>query len=1064
MAEDAKTQLYNLAYHQGLITPEQHQECAVGQQALVKAGRNSSLLSIAVHKGFITKEQIKALQTSTGEFAQLTPSQGVQAVRASEPAAVPASEPAAVPASEPATETKSKIQSQPIEGYEITRSIGKGGFGVVYLATQLSLNRPVAIKILPNELAGNQLYVQRFFREAQTAGKLVHPNVVQVLDVGQSNGYYFIVMEYVPGASIEQQIQQSGALSDEKVFEIGASVGKALQAASKYDLVHRDIKPGNLMLTEDDLVKLADFGIAREREDTSITQDARIGTPDYMSPEQAQGKPVDVRSDLYSLGATLYHCATGRTPFPGDTAQGVLLQQVQDRPVPPKERNPAISGALDRLILRLLEKDPANRFQTPDSLVEAIENVQSEPDPDALFDEKDEEGQFLTIDADAAIPQTVPVNEEAYDEEIEEPRGFESLLKIGVAGLIGAAVVSVIMVILSRTPAETPIEPFLPEANSIPVVQAGLPPEEPSSLQRDWIVQLQEEEKQIDAYVAANPKQLESAIDRLNAFRELALGSGLEAIASARIDTLKVKQSEQAKENYTYASRSAAILIKKGEFGEAISEYQKLQSGTLTEELVQEVDKQIQNIQGLAERAWEAEKAKAKGLADSGERQEAIRVLQELKNTGVASIDRDRQNELRKHRAALASANDKLYAAARKKLTKVEKTAQLYARRMKFDQAAKIMSGALQDEEMKLLSEEINVQVTEFEEMGRVAKALFEGAEKSIGKLFIVGGVNGKIIGVRDGKVIIAAGVAEMAFDATRLSPTQAVDLASRALSEAEPDDQIALGLFLMLKKNFAGALARFKAAGELGADVSKYLQRIEKAGGVIPAATPKAEATNNPKPKEKDKKITVDDVFGGRAIVKSNGMVQISYSFSTDKQLEDFNSPLPRMGGKLVARGGFSRYMTHVAPFEHTVAIDLRISDCEGVFFRAGASSSGSYSTSRSQYFYAYQQDGGTAYGYLYPFGGSRSGVRYPFGGTISNWSNRSSNILYQRTGNRVMFKINGRTLYEGSDPIGSPRFSGHMSIGNNGRAMEIDSLAIVGRIDKRWLDDRMKKAEQDQ
>ncbi|MDP6505910.1 MAG: hypothetical protein QF886_19970, partial [Planctomycetota bacterium] len=526
---------------------------------------------------------------------------------------------------------------------------------------------------------------------------------------------------------------------------------------------------------------------------------------------------------------------------------------------------------------------------------------------------------------------------------------------------------------------------------------------------------------------------------------------------------LKVKQAEQAKEDYEYANRSAALLIEKSEFGDAIREYQKLQSGALTEELLQEVEKQIQNIEALAQKAWESEKAKAGRLADSGDFQEAIRALEELKNTGIASIDRSRKNELMKHRTAMAAANDKLYEVAREKLKKVEKTAHLYARRLKFDQSAKTMSAALQDAEMKLLSDEINAKASEFEEMGRVVKALFEGAENSKGRPFKVGAVNGRIKGVRDGKVIVAAGVAEMAFDATRLSASQAVRLASRALSDAEPDDQIALGLFLMVKKDYSGALARFNAAADLGADVSKYLERIKSEGGVISAAAPQDQTPRKPR-EEKKKKITLDDVFGGRAIEKSKGMVQISYTFSSDKQLDDFNSPFPRMGGKLVARDGTSHHMTHIAPFEHTVAMDLRIANCSGVQFRAGASSSGNYSTSRSQYFYAYEQNDGSAYGYLYPFGGTRSGVRYPFGGRIDNWSNRSTNILYQRTGNRVLFKVNGRTLFEGSDPIGSPRFSGHMSIGNNSRAMEIDSLAIVGKIDRKWLEDRMKKAEQEQ
>jgi serine/threonine-protein kinase len=253
--------------------------------------------------------------------------------------------------------------------YEIQRGIARGGMAEVYLARDQLLDRPVAVKVLFPEYARDESFVERFRREAQSAANLTHPNIVAIYDWGQERGTYFIVMEYVRGRSLRDVVQINGPFSARHTAEIGAEIATALEFAHRNGVVHRDVKPGNVLLTADGDVKVTDFGIARAGTSESLTQTGAVmGTAAYFSPEQAQGLPVDGRSDVYSLGVVLYEMVTGVPPFSGESPVAVAYKHVREDPLPPSEHGAEVPPDLEHIILTAMEKDVEARYQTADAL------------------------------------------------------------------------------------------------------------------------------------------------------------------------------------------------------------------------------------------------------------------------------------------------------------------------------------------------------------------------------------------------------------------------------------------------------------------------------------------------------------------------------------------------------------------------------------------------------------------------------------------------------------------------------------------------------------------------
>ncbi len=263
--------------------------------------------------------------------------------------------------------------------YELQEPIGRGGMATIYRAVDLRMGRTVAAKILREVYSTDPKFVTRFQREARAASALQHPNIVQVFDYGQSGESYYIVMEFVDGADLRRYLKKQGVLSNERAIEIAHDVALGLGAAHKRGIVHRDVKPQNVMLNDAGLVKLTDFGIASMYKDAEAerltTTGMTLGTVQYYAPEQAQGEIVSPAADIYALGIVMYEMMTGRTPFDGDTPVAVAMRHIQDIPAPPSNFNPRITPGLERIILRCLEKDPRDRYRDGDSLAYALENL-----------------------------------------------------------------------------------------------------------------------------------------------------------------------------------------------------------------------------------------------------------------------------------------------------------------------------------------------------------------------------------------------------------------------------------------------------------------------------------------------------------------------------------------------------------------------------------------------------------------------------------------------------------------------------------------------------------------
>jgi serine/threonine protein kinase len=265
--------------------------------------------------------------------------------------------------------------------YEIVEKLGEGGMAIVYKARCRILNRFVSVKILKKEYSSDAEFLKKFKREATAVASLSDNNIVNVYDVGSDGDINYIVMEYVQGKSLKEILNEKGKLTTDQVLAIGIQIGKALEHAHKNNIVHRDIKPHNVLLTADGVVKVTDFGIAKSSDSVTITNSSKVlGSAHYFSPEQAKGNVVDNRTDIYSLGIVLYELITGRVPFDAESPVSVALKHIQEPVVPPNHLNENIPDALNKLIMKAIEKEPFKRYQNVTDMVADMKAIQQNKD------------------------------------------------------------------------------------------------------------------------------------------------------------------------------------------------------------------------------------------------------------------------------------------------------------------------------------------------------------------------------------------------------------------------------------------------------------------------------------------------------------------------------------------------------------------------------------------------------------------------------------------------------------------------------------------------------------
>jgi serine/threonine-protein kinase len=268
---------------------------------------------------------------------------------------------------------ESKAAAHQIPGYKIVGKLGAGAMAVVYKARQLSLNRMVAIKILPKRFTENPEYVERFYKEGQAAGKLNHPNIVQAIDVGEAGGYHYFVMEYVEGKTIADDLSAGKVFEEAEALDMIIQVAKALAHAHAQSLIHRDVKPKNIMINNNGTIKLADMGLARATTDIEAAQSEAgkaYGTPYYIAPEQIRGKiDIDGRADIYGLGATLYHMLTGRVPFMAEDSADVMRKHLREKLIPPDHINTLLSAGISEVIEIMMAKKKEGRYNDIEELL-----------------------------------------------------------------------------------------------------------------------------------------------------------------------------------------------------------------------------------------------------------------------------------------------------------------------------------------------------------------------------------------------------------------------------------------------------------------------------------------------------------------------------------------------------------------------------------------------------------------------------------------------------------------------------------------------------------------------
>lgn len=335
------TELARLVVDQRLATQAEVEHCLDLMVQVAEESGERSMADILVEQGVVTANQISRLKKQLDESRR----------------------------------------AQEIPGYRVLDKLGSGAMAHVFKAKQLSLDRLVAIKVLPRQLSESAEYVERFYKEGKAAAKLNHPNIVQAIDVGEAGGFHYFVMEYVEGHTLHDELLAHKVFSEAEALRVIIQVARALEHAHRQGLIHRDVKPKNIMITKDGRVKLADMGLARVADDAQAAQKEAgraFGTPYYISPEQIRGElDIDFRADIYSLGATLYHLVTGRVPFEGPSPQAVMMKHLKEPLLPPDHINTSLSAGLGEVVEVMMTKDREHRYVSTSDLLMDLEAIQA---------------------------------------------------------------------------------------------------------------------------------------------------------------------------------------------------------------------------------------------------------------------------------------------------------------------------------------------------------------------------------------------------------------------------------------------------------------------------------------------------------------------------------------------------------------------------------------------------------------------------------------------------------------------------------------------------------------
>ncbi|QOI99599.1 MAG: serine/threonine protein kinase [Phycisphaeraceae bacterium] len=408
-----ETLVGRLVIDQGLATPEEVQHALELSRQNREDQNQRSLVQILVDNEYVTRRQVSRLR------------QMLEAERS----------------------------GQKIPGYRVLGKLGAGAMATVWKAKQLSLDRTVAIKVLPRKFTSSQQFIERFYAEGRSAAQLNHPNIVQAYDVGKAGDYHYFVMEFVDGRTVHDDIVKHKRYSEKEAVEIAIQVCEALLHAHERGLIHRDVKPKNIMINREGIVKLADMGLARaisDKEAAEAEQGKAFGTPYYISPEQIRGElKIGPPADIYSLGATLYHMVTGNVPFDGKNPSAVMHKHLKEALVPPDHVNPRLSAGVSEVIEMMMAKDPRQRYATCRDLMTDLRAVkEGKTPPIAHKDVFDSKALASLASAEAAAPvEELPVDRSGVD---LRPAWRDPVVIALVALLVVSVTANILQVVLKE--------------------------------------------------------------------------------------------------------------------------------------------------------------------------------------------------------------------------------------------------------------------------------------------------------------------------------------------------------------------------------------------------------------------------------------------------------------------------------------------------------------------------------------------------------------------------------------------------------------------------------------
>jgi len=773
----------------GALDPSAAEEVLAALEQVAALGASSSAREIALNRGLLTPAQADQAQAGS-KVKEATP------VR----------------------------RTKRLGNFEIVAKLGVGGMGVVYKARQLSMDRLVALKVLPRRLAKDRSFIERFLREARSAARLNHPHIVQGIDVGEADGLYYFAMELVEGESLRDRIRREGRLAQAEALRIARQVVLALEHANAHHIVHRDIKPDNILLTGAGAAKLADLGLAKRKSDAAVTQlAAPLGTPLYMSPEQARGKTdIDTRGDIYSLGATLYHTVVGAPPFTGPNATAIITKHLFETPASPRASVPDLSEGLCAMLRRMLAKRPVDRYQSPAELLEDIDRLlEGRPPVHALRRERAERRTTSTkLRRSRRARRRSPLVPIFATTTVFLLATGLWLLYDSLAGATEQPAVV--------APKPEPREAYPRRARPVPKPKPRRKPKPRPARRPDPAAAARAELERTRQWARANADTPAEIIRRFRALAARYPDTPVAAAAEAEARKAEDGVRAEAKSALFEVCHEAKRLASQHKFAAAVEVLDRF--GAEHREFLDEASEERGFILSQALRTERETRTRAGQLAAKGDYPGAIALYNEIVGFGIPKLAARAKHEIALLEAQHAEAERKARHEAEEAYLALRLRLRPLLADRRYPQARSLLASALDDAAMAPVRDGLEADAGDL----AAVEALWAAAEQGARSLkpaerFSVGGIRGQFVRFAKGELHVRASGLLCKKALRELTGPEVLALARRGLPKGKAATEMACGLFLLAEGKPKAAAKAFAKGKAMGADAARHLALIER-------------------------------------------------------------------------------------------------------------------------------------------------------------------------------------------------------------------------------------------